>query len=84
MLDKEAVRGAMKTAMKKSGMRQVDLAEKLGIEQSSVSGNMNRSRIGADVLIRMMNAMGYKIVAGKEVDGILEPHFEITADDKRE
>lgn len=49
-------------AMRSRGITQVQLAEKLGIKQSSLSGNMNRTRIGLDVFAKTLNALGYDVV----------------------
>ena len=51
----------LRSAMKKREMMQVDLADKLGVFQSSISGNVNRKRMGLDVFSTMLNAMDYDV-----------------------
>lgn len=58
MEDKQILFAAMHTR----GITQVQLAEKLGIKQSSLSGNMNRTRMGLDVFVKTLNALGYDVV----------------------
>ena len=52
----------LKKAMKERGLVQVTLAERLGMQQSSLCGNLNRSRIGMDVFRSILDAMGYDVV----------------------
>lgn len=84
MKNRKTVRGAMIEALKTSGKTRTGLAREFGVNVSSVSSSINRPSVGSNIMIKLMNAMGYKIVAGKEVGGIFEPHFEIVADDERE
>ena len=51
----------LKNAMKDRHMMQVDLADKLGVLQSSVSGNINRRRMSLEVFSTMLNAMEYDV-----------------------
>ena len=73
---------AMKEAMAKSHMKQTDIAEKLKVNQSSVSGNINRKKVGADVLITMMNAMGYSIMVGEKDGDTFIPLWELEKDEE--
>lgn len=62
----------LKAAMKERGMMQVDLADKLGVLQSSISGNINRKRMGLDVFCTMLNAMDYDVaVVDRETGEIM-------------
>ena len=51
----------LKAAMKERGMMQVDLADRLGVLQSAVSGNVNRRRMSLEVFSTMLNAMEYDV-----------------------
>lgn len=65
-------RQILKNALKERGMMQVDLADKLGILQSAVSGNINRRRMGLDVFSTMLNAMDYDVaVVDRETGEIM-------------
>ena len=74
------VSDAIKNAMKDSGMMQKDLAEKLGVNQSSISSGINRPRIGADVLLTMMEAMGYTVMIGKQEGAVFIPQWQLEKD----
>ena len=52
----------LRTAMRERNVRQTDLGARLGMQQASVSGNLNRTRMGLDVFIKMLDAMGYDVV----------------------
>ena len=67
----------MREALNASGMKQIDLAEKLGITQASVSNTMNRKKASADVLITMLNAMGFAIIVGKKDGDDFTPMWEL-------
>lgn len=51
----------IKAAMKERRLIQIDLADKLGIKQSSLSGNINRRRISMEVFSTILNAMDYDV-----------------------
>lgn len=51
----------IREALKERYMLQVDLADKMGIRQASLSGNINRKRISLDVFWTVMNAMEYDV-----------------------
>lgn len=52
----------LRAAMRERNMKQTELGERLGMLQSSVSGNLNRTRMGLDVFVKMLNAMDYDVV----------------------
>ena len=52
----------LKQAKKQRKITQVEIAEKLGINQSAMSGQMNRTRMSIDGFWRILNAMDYDIV----------------------
>lgn len=51
----------MREAMLKRGIKQSELAERLGMRQPSLSGNMNRTKIGLGVFTKILNVMGYDV-----------------------
>lgn len=51
----------LREAMKERLMTQVDLADKLGILQSSLSGSLNRKRASVEVFCRILDAMDYDV-----------------------
>ena len=59
----------LREAMKYRDMKQSILAEKLGMRQPSLSGNMNRVRIGLDVFARILDAMDYDVVVVDRTTG---------------
>ena len=58
MEDKKILKAAMKTR----GMVQVVLAERLGVTQTALSGNMNRNRMSLDVFMDILNELDYDVV----------------------
>ena len=52
----------LREAMRERNMKQTALAEILGMRQASLSGNMNRDRMGLDVFVKILNAMDYDVV----------------------
>ena len=71
-----------KEALKKSGVKQVELAERLNLTQPTISGILSRRRIGADVLISMLNAIGYTVMVGEKHGEEFEPLWEIVNGDE--
>lgn len=69
--------GVMMKALDATGTKKVQLAEKLGLTPSAVTLMVNRQRIGADVLVRALNAMEYKILVGKDSDDGFKPEWEL-------
>ena len=63
---------ALKAAMTERRMKQSDLADKMGMQQCSISGNLHRPRMGIDVFLRMMDAMDYDIVVMDRKSGNIE------------
>ena len=57
MGDKEILRDAIK----KRGVKQVELAKKLNISQATLSGNMSRDRMGLDNFMKILDALDYDI-----------------------
>lgn len=74
-------RKIMRDALKESGILQTELAEKLHITQASISGNMNRTKIGMDVFVRMLEGMGYNVVVGKKTADGFEPIWEVATEE---
>ena len=59
----------IKAALKERGMMQIDLADKLGVLQSSISGSINRKRVGLDVFCTILNAMDYDVAVVDRTTG---------------
>ena len=59
----------IRVAMKERGVVQVELAKRLGILQSSLSGNINRTRMSLDVFNTMLNAMDYDVAVVDRTTG---------------
>ena len=72
-----STRDAMKEAIKSTGVKQYELAERLGIKQASLSGNINRQRVSVDVMVSIMEALGYTLVVGKKEGNIFTPIWEL-------
>lgn len=51
----------LKEAIRARNICQVDLADKLGIVQSTLSGNLNRRRMGLDNFRDILNALDYDV-----------------------
>ena len=62
MTDKEI----LQAALKESGMKQADIAKKLGVNKSTVSTNMRRDHMSVDVFLKLLEVMGYKVAVFKE------------------
>ena len=52
---------AIRSAMKERGMKQIELAEKLGMLQSGLSNSINRKHISVDVFKTILDAMDYDV-----------------------
>ena len=59
----------LKEAMKNRSMKQLDLAEKMGVFQSTISTNLRRDRIGLDVFVKMLNTMDYDVIVADRRTG---------------
>ena len=53
----------IKEALKERGMMQVDLADRLGVLQSSISTSINRKHLGLDVFTKLLDAMDFDVAA---------------------
>ena len=49
-------------AMHERGAKQAEMAEKLGLKQPSLSGNMNRSRTSLEFFVKFLDALDYDVV----------------------
>ena len=52
----------LRMAMQERGLTQVDLADKMGMKQPSISGNINRKRMGLDVFMSILDCMEYDVM----------------------
>ena len=52
---------AIRSAMKERGMKQIELAEKIGMLQSGLSNSINRKHISVDVFKTILDAMDYDV-----------------------
>ena len=52
----------LRNAIKERGVLQSDLADKLGVLQSTISMHLNRKRIGLDVFRSILDAIDYDVV----------------------
>ena len=52
---------AIRSAMKERGMKQIELAEKMGMLQSGLSNSINRKHISVDVFKTILDAMDYDV-----------------------
>ena len=75
-------RQMMRAAMKATKTRQVDLSDRMGVFQSTISGHLNRPNLGLSVFAKVMGAMGYTVAVGKVNDaGTFEPVWELSQDE---
>ena len=51
----------LKASIKERGINQVELADRIGIRQSTLSDNINRRRMSLKVFGEVLNAMEYDI-----------------------
>ena len=54
-------RDIMKGAMHERKTFQKDLAEKMGVNQSTISTNMRRDKIGLNVFVKLLEALDYDV-----------------------
>ena len=59
----------LRMALKERNMKQMDLADKLGVLQSTISGNLNRPRLGLEVFNSMLDAMDYDVAVVDRTTG---------------
>lgn len=76
------VRKILRTAMNECGKSRAEVADRLGGYPTAVSNNITRPKVGADVMVKMLNAMGYVVTVGKQDGaGTFEPLWELTQDE---
>lgn len=51
----------LRMALKRRGMRQEDVGNKIGIKRNAVSANMTRDHMGLDNFVKMLDAMEYDV-----------------------
>lgn len=51
----------IRNALIDRGMLQIELADKLGITQASLSGNVNRKRMSLEVFSKTLDVMGFDV-----------------------
>lgn len=72
------VTAILKTIMKSIKMKQSTLAEKVGAKSESViSSRMTMKNMGVNMLVEMLDCMGYELVA-RPVDGVEGAEYIIT------
>ena len=72
------VTAILKTIMKSIKMKQSTLAEKVGAKSESViSSRMTMKNMGVNMLVEMLDCMGYELVA-RPVDGAEGAEYIIT------
>lgn len=67
----------LKTSVKERKITQVELADRLGIRQSSLSGNINRRRMSLEVFSTILNAMGYDVAVVDRETGEVKWKVEV-------
>ena len=65
-------------AMDKRNVKQVEFAEKLGVNKSTVSTTLRRDNMGVDTFVKYMNELGFTVYAGENKDGAFCPEWEVT------
>ena len=73
---------AIEFALKKKKMKKGDLAKKMGIHPSALSGHIHRTKIGADVFLNVLSAMGYTVMVGKKSDDGFDPMWELEPEEE--
>ena len=67
----------LKAAIRERGVRQKDLAERMGIQPSSLSMNMTRDRMGLDNFKEILDELGYDVAVidrgSGEVKWVIDP-----------
>ena len=61
-IEREVDNVILKRALHWRGMTQQDLAEKMGVIQPTISGNLNRKRMGLDVFRSILDVLDYDVV----------------------
>ena len=67
----------LKASVKERKITQVELADRLGIRQSSLSGNINRRRMSLEVFSTILNAMGYDVAVVDRETGEVKWKVEV-------
>lgn len=60
---------AIRRAMKERSVVQVELADRMGMLQSSLSGSLNRKRMSVDFIRSVMDALDYDIAIVDRTSG---------------
>lgn len=67
----------LKASVKERKITQIELADRLGIRQSSLSGNINRRRMSLEVFSTILNAMGYDVAVMDRETGEVKWKVEV-------
>lgn len=72
-----SAKGIIRKAIKERGVKQYELAERLGMLQSSLSMGISREHIGLDLFSRILNGVGYSVAVidneSGEVKWVVDP-----------
>ena len=55
-------KGILRMAIRERGTNQINVSEKLGIKQCTLSSNMNRERMGLDNFKKILDVLDYDVM----------------------
>ena len=68
---------AVKEVMRMRGVKQIELADRIRVKQSTLSERMSQKNVSVQKLDEMLNAMDYKIVIVPRNSKVPENGFEV-------
>lgn len=68
---------AVKEVMRIRGVKQIELADRIRVKQSTLSERMSQKNVSVQKLDEMLNAMDYKIVIVPRNSKVPENGFEV-------
>ena len=60
------------------GIKQLTLANRLGMQQNNLSNHLSRGAIPVSTYVRMLNALNYKLVAVPDTVKLPKEAYEVT------
>ena len=67
----------LKSALKESRMKQIDIANTFGVNKATVSTGMRRDRMSTDTFCKYLAAMGFTVMVGKMEDDSFQPMWKL-------
>lgn len=72
----------LKNAQKESGMKQIDIANVLGVNKATVSTGMRRDRMSTTMFCKYLSIMGFTVMVGRKEGNLFTPIWELAKENE--